>query len=353
MVEARTVDYREDKAKALEAEGRRRVKRALHAGHPPSQAALAGRWHKGRANGQRYRFQNAVDCGHGWKELEVTCQACGNVEGVPLTCGASLVCISCRGRLQAKRRWQVGNGQRIVMHRAHRAGLDRSNRKGGRWTDKFITLTIPHLREHEIGDRIDLAHRAWTRWLKAFNAWLRKAAPRGPSCSHKSPCGGCENCLVTWYGSHEWTVGKDERGHPHVQLWFFGPFIDCDVEEMWRRALVKVGLDASMSSWEGDVIVRVQKARDVKGGVYELIKYVVKDIVADGEFVRPELYAELFENLDGRRLRRGSKGFIQLCEEPAPCDCGESGCWSTRVVPKTDPVELEEREAIEERSCGP
>src|SRR6185436_3073096 len=281
-LEALTVDHRERKAQALEAESRRRVRRALHAGATPKTASLAGKWHKQRAEGQRYRFANAVNCGEGPTILEATCEACGNVTEHPLTCGATLVCIACRGRLQAKRRANVGNGQRVVMHRGKLAGLLRRNRRGGRWSDKFITLTIPHLPEHTIGDRIALIHTAWPHFLKAFNAWLRETEPHVHQFS-------------TWYGSHEWTVGHDEKGHPHVQLWFFGPFVDADLSDLWRTALEKAGLGIPTEEngrtrfrWEGDVITDVREAKDVRGGVYELVKYVWKDIVADGDFVRPQ-----------------------------------------------------------------
>jgi hypothetical protein len=225
------------------------------------------------------------------------------------------------------------------MHRAKVAGLLRKNRRGGRWSDKFITLTIPHVREHTIADRIALVHTAWPHFLKAFNAWLREQ-------EHHE--------FSTWYGAHEWTVGDDERGHPHVQLWFFGPFVDVDVTELWRAALERAGLGEPIEvngrtryRYEGPLDTQVKEARDVKGGVFELVKYVVKDIVADGEFVRAELFGELFQALEGRRLRRGSRGFIKLCETPIPCVCGAVECYSTRVAERKDPIEREEREAIE------
>jgi hypothetical protein len=368
-VEANTIDHRERKALDFEAKARRlekcekgRQAVALARGEAVDhrRVAKAGRWHRSRAQGQRFRFSNAINCGASPSMLRVSCGACGNVTDHPLTCGATLACIACRGRLQAERRAQVGNGVRIIERRGKTLGLLRKNRKGGRWSHKFITLTIPHERHHTIGDRIELAHRAWTHFLKSFNGWLRARTVRAPHCSADAKCGTCERCTVTWYGSHEWTVGDDERGHPHVQLWFFGPFVDReDLSDMWRAALEKAGLGDPVEDngrtrfrWEGDVITEVQEAKDARGGIYELIKYVVKDIVADGEFVRAKLYGELFESLDGRRLRRGSKGFIALCETPIPCSCGAVGCYSTKILERPDPIEAGEREAIE-RSCGP
>jgi hypothetical protein len=330
-------------------------RRAKDAGLDKVKVKEAGRWFRSRADGHRYRFSNAVQCGEGPKMLRVTCDACGSVADHPMTCGATLVCIKCRGALQSERRAKVGNGVKIVGDFAKRRGLMRKNRKGGRWSDKFVTLTPPHLPEHTIGDRIELVHLAWKHFLKAFNGWIRNTVPRADWCSNEAPCRTCERCLVTWYGSHEWTVGSDEHGHPHVQFWFLGPWLDKDdVNDMWRRALEKAGLGEltieagrAQYRWEGDVITDVREAKNVQGGIYELIKYVIKDIVANGDFVRPELYAELYENVDGRRLRRGSKGFIALCETPVPCDCGAVGCHTIKTMdrPCREVLELNETES--------
>lgn len=330
-VEARTKSWRDEKARDLENEARRREKAAKRrAGVTPLEVRKAGRWHRARAKGQRYRVQNAIDCGTGPRVRQTTCQACGTVEEHPLSCGNTLVCISCRGALQSKRRAKIGNGLRHVVYRGKVAGLLRANRKGGRWSDKLVTLTIPHVGEHTIADRIAIVHRAWTHFLKRWNEWLRETAPK-----HRH--------LATWYGSHEWTLGSDHRGHPHVQFWAFCPFVDKFwLSDTWKEALEKAGF-----SPEGDVNTDVEEAKKVKGGVYELIKYVVKDIVADGEFIAPALYGELLEGLDGRRLRRGSRGFIKACETPIPCDCGAEKCRSTKIIERTT-VELdEERAAIQ------
>jgi hypothetical protein len=347
LVEAETYDYREEKARGLELVARDRMRRAKLAGKDSHAVSEAGRWHKSRAQGARFRFASARNCGNGPRGLQLTCQACGLVTDRPLTCGATLVCLSCRGRLQGKRRELIAEGIRELQRRATLAGLLRTNRKGGRWSHKMVTLTIPHEPHHTIGDRIEVVHRAWPHFLKAFNAWLRTAAPRAEHCSKDAACGSCEACLANWYGSHEWTIGSDERGHPHVHFWFFGPFVDVDVEELWRSALERVGLP-----WEGYLDIDVQEARNMTkpGGVYELVKYVVKDIAKDGKsFVDAEHFADLYEALDGRRLRRGSAGFIAFCERAKPCACGVVGCRAARIVerrPEAHPSEDVERQAI-------
>lgn len=337
-VDGATADYREHKAREYGAKARRRFEMLVEGGMSPKDARKKAGWFKSRERGQRFRFKNAETCGETMKALEISCVDCGQAMARPLTCGATLACVKCRGRLQAKRRRKVADGQRAVSFRARRAGLTRRNRRGGRWSDKFVTLTIPHLDEHGIGDRIALVHSAWPHFLKALNAWFRETEPDTYD-------------LAAWYGSHEWTLGSDHKGHPHVQLWFFCPYLPHEmVTAMWRNALDRVGF--SIFDTE-QLQCDVREMKDVKGGVFEVVKYVVKDVVAEGEFLSAEVYGELYEALDGRRLRRGSSGFLKLCEQRVPCDCGSCAPRCIKVVSQTVVPDAERRAIQEERSCGP
>lgn len=356
-VEALTADFRERKAWEQEAKARVKEHAARKAGMNRKDVRQVGKWHRDRAWGHRYRFENALSCGDGPKVRHLTCEDCGSTNVHALTCSATLVCVRCRGRLQAERREQLKTGVAAIEWRAKRRGLLRRNRKGGRWSHKQVVLTVPHLAEHSIGGRVDLFHKAWTPFLKSFNAWMLELAPRGAFCTRDEPCESCEHCLVTWYGSCEWTVGNDRKGHPHAQLWFFGPFIDKDiVRDLWQAALEKAGLGEprevngrTVYRWEGPVLdVDVQECKEGKVNTYELAKYVVKDIVKDGEFIDPAIFAELYEALDMHRLRRGSKGFIKLCETSHPCpDCGAVH-WSQRIVKK--PIRWDDDNALLEKN---
>jgi len=238
---------------------------------------------------------------------------------------------------------------RVAQDRCKRLGLLRHNRKGGRWDDRFVTLTIPHAAEHSITDRIEIVHQAWPHFLKRFNQWIRDQELRFHEHLH-------------WYGSHEWKLGDDHKGHPHVHFWFIGPYLDhTDVEDWWRAALEKVGFGEPVErddrprrlvyEYGGPLIVDIKHCEDARGGVYELVKYLVKD-VDGGELVGAAEFAEVYEALDGRRLRRASRGFVKLGETPTPCfSCGCVDCFDMRVVARPKP-ELE-TPAVVHRGRGP
>jgi hypothetical protein len=343
QVEALTDRYREQRAAELDRKARDARRRKRSQKCSDLEVKRAGEWYASRARGQRWRFRNAEGCGEGPKALRVACSECGCFSDHPVSCGVALVCLRCRGELQAKRRAEVGASQRVSYEHAKRLGFLRRNRKGGRWSDKFVTLTVPHMHEHSVGERVELIAKAWTFLLKRFNEWKRALFPSVCWClaiegSHRV------HDHVRWYGSLEWTPGSDPGGHPHVHLWFMGPYLDqFALADWWRGALEKAGLGELEP--EGRRIVRryrdslnapyIQEAKDVRGGVYELVKYLVKDILDDGSLIAPERFAAAFEALDGRRLRRGSRGFLKLGWTPTPCiGCGVSGCLGCSFVEK-------------------
>jgi hypothetical protein len=59
------------------------------------------------------------------------------------------------------------------------------------------------------------------------------------------------------------------------------------------------------------------------GAEHELIKYLTKDITANGSKLAPELYAEVYKALDGQRSTQASRGFMgRGVEEKRACECG-------------------------------
>jgi len=199
--------------------------------------------------------------------------------------------------------------------------------------------------EHSVKDRVELVGKAWTFLLKRFNEWKRDLFPGVCWCfGVEGPHHVYDH--IRWYGSLEWTPGSDDGGHPHVHLWFMGPYLDqFELGEWWRSALEKAGLGELepdrrkfVRRYRGDLNEpHIREAKEVRGGIYELVKYLVKDIMADGSLIAPERFAQAFEALDGRRLRRGSRGFLKLGETPTPCvGCGVTGCLACSFVEKKD-----------------
>jgi hypothetical protein len=267
-----------------------------------------GKWHRARARGMREHVERVEECGT-TKEIHTACPSCGAEHVEPGGCGSRLLCSTCRGKKNAQARRVFLAARDVALDRAHAAGVDDRGRHGGAFTEKFLTLTLPHLAEHGITERIALAFGAWTYFLRRFNDWLR--AER--DAEH-----------VAWFRRFEWTqcdgaksTCRCGKGHPHFHIWFFGPFLPArpqdglELQRWWCEALDAAARDLGIVAPNlapDEVSIDVQG--DVRDVERELVKYLVKEI-ADGEYVAPERYARVWEALDGRRVTQASNGFTR------------------------------------------
>ena len=182
-----------------------------------------------------------------------------------------------------------------------------------------MTLTLPHLAEHGVAARIAYVQSAWAPFLKAMNASLRK---RGETAE--------------WLRSAEWTPGSDSQGHPHIHVWFFGPFVPQEqVTGWWREALVRAGFPgAHLDALLVHVCeVREGRVQEGAGIVTEVIKYMTKDLVAPGRYVDPDTYARVYEAFDRRRTLQASRGFMALADKPVSCrECGAEASLRVQVA---------------------
>lgn len=116
----------------------------------------------------------------------------------------------------------------------------------------------------------------------------------------------------------EWTIGSDRLGHPHLHVWLFCSYIEqAELQSWWGQALAEV-------TGEPMALRAIVDIREAKGGFErELIKYLTKDIMADGSKVPPQLYAEVYKALDGHRNTQASRGFMGKGKQVASrCECG-------------------------------
>ncbi len=315
-VEVHTATFREERARSLEAKAARKRRALREEGFSESYVADRLRWHTSRARGERERFERVSECGT--ERVLLVCLGCGVNHEQRGGCRARLLCVGCRGAIASEKRLAFLAARQVVLADAEKRGLLRPNRRGGRWGEKLLTLTLPHIEGQSIDARIELAFSVWTRFLRYFNNWLRERdAQHG----------------VHWYRVFEWTIGNDASGHPHFHVWLFAPFIErALIVEWWRDGILALGVDVS------DPVVDIRAAQSQAGLAQELIKYLVKDLGAGGGYVPADLFAEVYVVLCGHRTTQASRGFLKLGKVDKRCACGAQA-WDRRKVPASSSEE--------------
>lgn len=255
---------------------------------------------------------------------------------------------------------------------------------GGFWGEKFLTLTLPP--RGGVKERIDVMNATCTRFFRTLLERLRPSLqgpsgirgehlPRGVSeaqaenairarrswraaATHRADAPTLERFdsaetgdfelplidLFSYFRVVEWTPGKDGMGHPHVHVWMFSQYLEqAELERLWREAwghVQRQRLYGGEVKKHGPIeqcktIVHIEAARDRVEK--ELIKYLTKDWELDEQRVAkrvdPEVFAQVYAALDGRRRRQSSAGFNNWATEKlneCPC-CGfsrERGSWA-------------------------
>lgn len=314
--------------------------RALADGGQPGRHNRAA-WHKGRARGALERFGRVADCGR--DGLTATCiGSCGLIRTAPVGCSCARLCTRCRSTAAHERQARFAEARVRALSVASRLGHLRANRPGGAWTEKLLTLTVPHVQwadewardfvlevttEHtakgggdeaiEVVLRVELLRRAWrvfsVKWLQPWARRVRKVS-RG---------------RVRWYRALEVTPGADLLGHPHFHVWMLCPFMERDmVQDAWNQAVAAV-VGAPYPG--GDVVMDIKQVRQrpdeirrelLKGrghalrfgrGGEDVIAYAdgwtIVD-VAGGERISAEAAARLYESLERHRMVQASKELL-------------------------------------------
>lgn len=308
--------------------------------------SFESQWHASRAKGALQVFSRVKTCGgeQGYR-IKLTCRGCSEKKSFPVGCDQAWFCATCRNRRAQDFRIDVQAKLGGLTQIANRAGLTARTRRhqpGGRFGARFITLTVPHAGGPR--DRIRMLTKAWPRFWRLLSDHLRGRLSRCkktgvfvPDKKRGKEYAGELREATLWDLVHflwviEWTPGDDGDGHPHLHLWLFSPWIDRElVEQLWRQAYNDAGGTAER------MIVDVRKAsHEANEAARELCKYLVKDWeVGPGgsKQARPEVYAQAFAELDGRRMRQTSSGFAHFklaIVKACPC-CGhtsEAGHWA-------------------------
>lgn len=176
------------------------------------QPSREGEWHRARARGQRERFKRALRCSvDDYDFISIDCAECGgNLQKKRDGCGCALACPHCRGVLAYRKRAKLATARDVVLERAKRQGLLSASRPGGRWSEKLLTLTMPHLSADEddasdervINWRIRSVLEAWRAFARTMNKWL---ARERNGCLRMT----ARQFRAAWFRALEWTPAVD------------------------------------------------------------------------------------------------------------------------------------------------
>lgn len=296
-------------------------------------------WHASRARTKREMFERVEKCGAGeGTRISVTCRSCPNEIPIEVGCNSHWFCPACRKRTAQRFRLDFERKRLGLVTAASRAGLmRRKQKKGHRWGERLLTLTLPHVGTPRV--RIVTLRATWARFWRTLQDALRPRLsgrsgitlndlppnPKGHDIAR--PMDLALDEVLSYLHVFEWTPGDDGLGHPHLHVWLFSQWLEqAWLQELWELAYAHV----TKAPRRKLALVDIRPA----GGdvAQELVKYLTKDweITPDGaKRARPEVFAEVFAELDGKRRRQTSAGFAQWAVERV-CACPMCGFESER-----------------------
>ncbi len=353
-------------------------------GAPP----LESRWHTSRAEGKRELFDRVSRCGSGdGHRITLVCRGCKASMPIEVGCNSHWFCAACRARTANKFRADFETKRLGLVSAATRAGLTRRRQpKENRWGERLLTVTLPHV--GTAAERVRVLKATWTRFWRTlrdaerptlqsrsgitiadiprgmseraiqqreaqaqdrfdnYNKLRRTSRKIGPLQWKKQieffPADsglGWQSLNVelslwdmfSYLHVFEWTPGDDGQGHPHMHVWIFSRYLDRDkLQDLWERAYAHVTGEPVRRL----ALVHIEKAGD--DVAHELVKYLTKDweISSSGaKRAAPEVFASIYAELDGKRLRQSSSGLSMWAVAKVvacPC-CGferERGHWA-------------------------
>lgn len=335
-----------------------------------SDRRLDSKWHSDRARGQDERFKRVAECGKEERGI-LRCSHCktealdknGRLIIVPKACGATLLCVSCRGRRIAKNRKRFSASRVAALHAVRHKRLGPGQVRSNPIAERFLTLTCPHipidagivLVNEDTGESRTLVGPEAQAYLvrtayRSFQNSLRNRWRKHPGLG-----------LVRYVRVLEATTGKDELGHVHIHVWLLSPWVRVQsIRALWGKSLVKAGFpmthwpehafkekdellseleragDDDAYAWAKRVLPRKKipwprvhikriEAREKHATVegidlaHELIKYLCKDLDDELVLMHPGLFAAVYRGLDSGRLITASRKF--WVKQHSECAC--------------------------------
>lgn len=233
-------------------------------------------WHKRRSTGQLERFGRVRACGS--ESFFVVCRGCNHTgEPHPLGCDVVRLCPQCSLVRAKKSRARFGFSRGRVLLDGLRAGLTTSRQRFGRFTEKLLTLTVPHFEWADCRGDVRKKSEAWSsssaRVHALYLAWPRFLRSVKRYFSQRQKEGDREALSRLAYARYaEVTFGADGAGHPHFHVWLWSRFLPWEkLRVWWTKALEDVGVPFKARDELAVVHVKQIRAFDVSV-VRELMK---------------------------------------------------------------------------------
>ncbi|MDB4884487.1 MAG: hypothetical protein JWL95_3253 [Gemmatimonadetes bacterium] len=351
------------------------------------------RWYEGRAGAQLPRFDTVRACCT--RTIHVSCKLCAEslCEPIPCACGVVRICDDCADARAEKRQRGIAQARAAAILNGYDAGLFYRKRRGGMFSEKMLTLTVPHFTcadaeafapaselleecgrdldgfkfwNNDVSARVTALRLAWPKFMRSLRRWLKKVDPAGARS-------------FRYYRLFEWTMGGDGKGHPHFHAYLFSPWLNVRLlRKWWAAALESVGVplpssctacpdDGSECSYTGGhsrhVVIDIKRLAGfnyaalrelVKSGDRKAIETKLGELRAPGidavnyasAWTMSDAFAELppearaatadvqrdlYIAIEGRRLAQGSMGFSLALARPVCGCCGQS-MFSAGVV---------------------
>jgi len=311
------------------------------------------RWHESRAKTKRELFERVDACGSSeGTKITLVCRSCKNATPIEVGCGSKWFCPTCRTQQVVKFRKDFNRKRLGLVTAATLAGYTRRNqKKSERWGERLATFTLPS--RGSASERIEVLRKTWARFWRLLGDRLRGelgglSSITFDDLAHNFPNGRPGSApefvpiadLLSYLLVFEWTPGKgDGLGHPHLHVWMFSRYIDNKevLHPLWTRAYHEVARKMGLLGPDETVELLVPDVRKADHDVdRELIKYLTKDWeIQEGGAKRaaPEVFAEVYAQLDGKRLKQSSAGFAKWAVEKANvCPCclyeNQRGHWA-------------------------
>jgi hypothetical protein len=298
------------------------------------------RWHEQRELGQVERFDRVRACGTYEYALDVT-GLDGKLESRPIRqrCDCWRVCPRC----SARRRWKLRDGmtrQREAIKRRFWRQTGRYYRgTEGTWSEKLITFTVPHGALGPAADARVLVD-AWQKLLRLVRRHLVQRGAVVPASVVGGPPSKPVALPVPWNRALEVAAGNgDPNGHAHMHVWWYGPFLDVALLQLWWGKLLvdagvpgvvhvpwstiaRSGKDARLWEWAGKpaldaVLPRgIVDIRSEKKDSAALAEYTQKVGVAlyvtkgsESYALAPVHAASIYEVFEGTRAVQWARGW--------------------------------------------